>query len=145
MKSFIKIVLSAVYCSIVCNFLILGIAELISLLHSIGMVWSIFLFLVVTSFCWVGQLVAGVVLFPLMFLMKGCKAAHYYPMFAIVICGLYSLALPWIFGVSGFGVWYWIMHIFLTFDIFNLFLGFLACVGNSYEFSRQVDNIYNKV
>ena len=92
MKSFIKIVLSAVYCSIVCNFLILGIAELISLLHSIGMAWSIFLFLVVTSFCWVGQLVAGVVLFPLMFLMKGCKDEHYYPIFAIVICGLYSLA-----------------------------------------------------
>lgn len=141
MKSFIKIVLSAVYCSIACNLLALGIAELISLLHSIGIVWSIFLFLVVSSFCMAGQLVSGVVLFPLVFLMKGCKAAHYLPMFSIVVCGLYSLSLPWIFGVSGFGVWYWIMHIFLTFDIINLFLGLLLCVISSYEFSGQADNI----
>lgn len=128
MKSLLKIVGAAIYCSVLCNLINWGFVELIALFHSISTFWSVVLFVIVLFLIGAGGSLCALLVVPLYYLMKDCKAAHYLPILSIVICGLYSLSMPWVFGVSSFGVWYWILHISLTIMIFLIYYALLFCV-----------------
>lgn len=77
---------------------------------------------------------------PLIFLIKGCKAAKYPPMIIAAFFGFSSVRLPWGYDME-YGFLQWLLAISLTFFYLLTFIGVMKC---AFEMDGDLDSEDNR-